>query len=117
MKDLLKSNPQAMGGGSGGLDLAKSLVEKALGKNAGGTLENVRQQIEAMPFGFLQKVDSQHLLTFIMDEHPQTIALILANPLAAFTMEDDQRMLIDMGLATVFLCGCLLSAFIATMRS
>ncbi len=43
-----------------------------------------------------------------------TIALILANPLAAFTMEDDQRMLIDMGLATVFLCGCLLAAFIAT---
>ena len=27
--------------------LAKSLVEKALGKNAAGTLENVRQQIEA----------------------------------------------------------------------
>jgi ABC-type transport system involved in multi-copper enzyme maturation permease subunit len=43
-----------------------------------------------------------------------TIAIILANPLAAFTMEDDQRMLIDMGLATIFLCGCLLAAFIAT---
>ena len=43
-----------------------------------------------------------------------TIALILANPLAAFTMESDQRMLVDMGLATVFLCGCLLAAFIAT---
>ena len=79
IKEFAESNPQAMGGGSGGLDLAKSLVEKALGKNAGGTLENVRQQIEAMPFGFLQKVDSQHLLTFIMDEHPQTIALILSH--------------------------------------
>lgn len=43
-----------------------------------------------------------------------TIALILANPLSAFTMESDQRMLIDMGLATVFLCGGLLAAFIAT---
>ena len=32
-----------------------------------------------MPFGFLQKVDSQNLLTFIMDEHPQTIALILSH--------------------------------------
>ena len=42
-------------------------------------MENVRQQIEAVPFGFLQKVDSQHLLTFIMDEHPQTIALILSH--------------------------------------
>lgn len=43
-----------------------------------------------------------------------TIALILSNPLAAFTMDDDQRMLIDIGLATVFLCGALLAAFIAT---
>jgi ABC-type transport system involved in multi-copper enzyme maturation permease subunit len=43
-----------------------------------------------------------------------TLALILANPLSAFTMESDQRMLIDMGLATVFLCGGLLASFIAT---
>lgn len=72
--------------GSGGLDAAKALVEKALGKNAGSTLDNMRQQIEAVPFGFLHKVDSQNLLTFIVDEHPQTIALILAHlpaPLAA----------------------------------
>jgi len=65
--------------GSGGLDLAKSLVEKALGKNAGSTLDNVRQSIEAVPFGFLKNVDSQNLLTFIIDEHPQTIALILSH--------------------------------------
>lgn len=43
-----------------------------------------------------------------------TIAIILSNPLAAFTMEDDNRMLVDMGLATVFLCGTLLASFIAT---
>jgi ABC-2 type transport system permease protein len=43
-----------------------------------------------------------------------TIALILSNPLSAFTMADDQRMFIDLGLATVFICGCLLAAFIAT---
>ena len=36
-----------------------------------------------MPFGFLQKVDSQNLLTFIIDEHPQTIALILCHLPAA----------------------------------
>lgn len=43
-----------------------------------------------------------------------TVCLILSNPLATFTMEDDQRMLIDMGMATVFLCGALLAAFVAT---
>jgi len=40
--------------------------------------------------------------------------LVLFSGQAAFTMEDDQRMLIDMGLATLFLAGALLSAFVAT---
>lgn len=79
IEDFADSNPNTLGGGTGGLDLAKSLVEKALGKNASGTLDNVRQQIEALPFGFLQKIDSQNLLTFISDEHPQTIALVLSH--------------------------------------
>lgn len=42
------------------------------------------------------------------------LLVVLANPLAAFTMEDDQRMMVDMGLATVFTGGCLLASFIAT---
>ena len=36
------------------------------------------------------------------------------NLLAGFTMEDDQRMMIDLGLSTILLCGTLLAAFIAT---
>ena len=43
-----------------------------------------------------------------------TLLIVLANPLSAFTMEDDQRMLIDIGLATVFIAGAVLSAFVAT---
>jgi flagellar motor switch protein FliG len=80
-------DPQQMGGGAGGLDVAKKLVERALGKNASGTIDNMRQSIEAMPFGFLQNVDSQNLLTFIIDEHPQTIALILSHLKPAFGAE------------------------------
>ena len=79
INDFADSNPAALGGNYGGLELARSLVEKALGKNASDTLDNVRQSIEALPFGFLKKVDPQNLLTFIMDEHPQTIALILSH--------------------------------------
>ena len=77
--EFADSTPGSLSSSSGGLEVAKSLVEKALGKNATDTLDNVRQQIEAVPFGFLQKVDSQNLLTFIVDEHPQTIALIVCN--------------------------------------
>lgn len=73
------ANPNALVGGVGGLEVAKTLVEQALGKAASSTLESVRQSIEALPFGFLQKVDTQNLLTFIIDEHPQTIALILTH--------------------------------------
>jgi len=79
INEFADATPGGMGGSSGGLEVAKTLVEKALGKNATDTLDNVRQQIEALPFGFLQKVDSQNLLTFIIDEHPQTIALIVSN--------------------------------------
>src|SRR6185369_5638658 len=63
----------------GGLNRVRELIQKALGDKASESIDNVRQQIEAVPFGFLQKVDSQNLLTFIIDEHPQTIALILTH--------------------------------------
>jgi flagellar motor switch protein FliG len=79
IQEFARANPNAMAGGKGGLEVAKSLVEQALGKAASATLETVRHSIEALPFGFLQKVDSQNLLTFITDEHPQTIALILSH--------------------------------------
>ena len=73
-----ESSPTGSGSQSGGLDRAKSLVQMALGKNAGATLDNIRQSIEAVPFSFLRQVDSQNILTYIVDEHPQTIALILS---------------------------------------
>ena len=42
------------------------------------------------------------------------VLIVLSNPLSAFTMDENQRMLIDIGLATVFLAGAVLAAFIAT---
>lgn len=72
-----ESNPSV--GRGGGLEVAKSLIQKALGENAHAALDNVRQSIEAMPFSFLRQVDSQNILTFIVDEHPQTIALVISH--------------------------------------
>ena len=73
-----QSNPGASGD-AGGLDRAKSLVSKALGKNAAGTLDSIRQSIEEVPFAFLRNIDSQNILTYVNEEHPQTIALILSH--------------------------------------
>ncbi|MGD0769100.1 MAG: flagellar motor switch protein FliG [Tepidisphaeraceae bacterium] len=64
----------------GGLEYAKSLVRSSLGDDdASRVLKQVTQQVQTTPFSFLQKAESENLLTFIQDEHPQTIALILAH--------------------------------------
>lgn len=77
--DFAKENPNVLGGETGSLELAKLLIEKALGADATETLNNVQEQIAALPFSFLRRVDPQNLLTFVADEHPQTIALILSH--------------------------------------
>jgi len=80
IKEFAESNPSSTGlDGGGGLDLAKMLVQKTLGKNANDTLDNIRQSIEEVPFAFLRQIDSQNILTYVVDEHPQTIALILSH--------------------------------------
>jgi len=74
-----EANPNALGGSVGGFDVAKSMLEKALGKKASASVATVKQSVDALPFGFLKGVDPQNLLTFINNEHPQTIALILCH--------------------------------------
>ena len=65
--------------GEGGLDYAKQLLNKSLDPlDAERIIQSVTDQVQTSPFSFLQKTDSGNLLAFIQDEHPQTIALILA---------------------------------------
>lgn len=64
----------------GGLDYAKSLLMKSLDpKEAQKVLDNIATHVRRTPFSFLQKAESSNLLTFIQDEHPQTIALIVSH--------------------------------------
>ncbi|MGH7214591.1 MAG: flagellar motor switch protein FliG [Tepidisphaeraceae bacterium] len=64
----------------GGLEHAKALLRKSLSsEEAEKAIKQVTQQVATTPFSFLQKAESENLLTFIQDEHPQTIALILAH--------------------------------------
>jgi len=79
INEFAATDPNSLGGDQGGLEVAKLLVKKALGGDTANTLDNVQQSIEALPFGFLKKVDSQNLITFLIDEHPQTIALIMSH--------------------------------------
>ena len=64
----------------GGLSYAQALLEKSLSPGeAAEILQQVTQGIQQSPFQFLQRTDAENVLTFIQDEHPQTIALILAH--------------------------------------
>lgn len=72
----------------GGFDYAKELLERSLPRDrAAEILGAVQQAIQTTPFSFLVKTESENLLTFIQDEHPQTIALILAHLPAARAAE------------------------------
>lgn len=64
----------------GGMDFANDLLQQSLGSDsAGEILESVRHSMSSIPFGFLHKAGAENLLTFIVEEHPQTIALILSH--------------------------------------
>ncbi|MCR4649154.1 MAG: flagellar motor switch protein FliG [Lachnospiraceae bacterium] len=63
----------------GGIGYAKELLEKALGADkANDVLNRLTSSIQVKPFEFVRKTDASQLLSFIQDEHPQTIALILS---------------------------------------
>ncbi len=64
----------------GGIEYARQLLEKSLTPDeAAAILEGLEQQIQETPFHFLKQADTENLLTFISDEHPQTISLIMAH--------------------------------------
>ncbi len=79
IQEFLSSKTSAIGPSTGGLDRAKNLVKKALGKDANDTLSVLQQTLEQLPFGFLHKADPQNILSFLIDEHPQTIAMVLSH--------------------------------------
>ena len=83
----------------GGYDTARDILSATFGPDkAEEILDNLGVTLVAAPFEFLRRADSRQLLTYLQDEHPQTIALVLAhmNPsnaamvLSALT-EDLQR--------------------------
>jgi flagellar motor switch protein FliG len=64
----------------GGLEYAMSLLKDSLDpKMADRVIQQIQTQVQRTPFAFLQKAESENLLTFIQDEHPQTIALIVSH--------------------------------------
>lgn len=64
----------------GGLEFAQHLLEKSLGTDrAAEVVQRLNAMAIKLPFQFLQRADPSQLRSFIGDEHPQVIALVLAH--------------------------------------
>ncbi len=64
----------------GGVEYAHEVLEKAMGTNKAMEIINRLQgSLQTTPFEFIKRTDPQQLINFIQNEHPQTIALVLAH--------------------------------------
>lgn len=64
----------------GGLDLARQLLAAGVGmERADEIMERLGASLSELPFETMRKTDARQLISFLADEHPQTIALVLAH--------------------------------------
>ena len=65
---------------AGGVDYAREVLERALGpERALEIIGRMSTVIERRPFEFLRKTPPEQMVTFLRNESPQTIALVIAN--------------------------------------
>jgi flagellar motor switch protein FliG len=78
----------------GGLSFAQQLLEQSLGpERAAEVIARLNAASAQMPFQFLHRAEPAQLRSFIIDEHPQVIALVLAH------MTPDKASLLLSGMA------------------
>jgi flagellar motor switch protein FliG len=72
----------------GGMDNARELLVSSVGeRRASEILDRVAEHMVDLPFSFLQHADTRQILSYIGEEHPQTIALVLAHVPAALASQ------------------------------
>jgi flagellar motor switch protein FliG len=74
--------------GRGGVEFAREILAAGLGEDkADGILSRLNVVYTEVPFASLRNADVRQLVTFLKDEHPQVIALVLAHLTAAQSAE------------------------------
>ena len=77
----------------GGMDFAREVLEATLGSDrAKELLDRMKASLVEMPFEFLRRADARQVLSFLQDEHPQTVALVVAH------MRADQAAIVISGM-------------------
>jgi flagellar motor switch protein FliG len=65
---------------AGGVDYAREVLEKALGsERAEEIIGRLSSVIEKRPFEFMRRTPAEQVVTFLRNESPQTVALVVAN--------------------------------------
>ena len=63
----------------GGIDYARELLETSIGpQRAFELISRLTSSLQVRPFDFARKADPNQIFTFVQNEHPQTIALIIS---------------------------------------
>jgi flagellar motor switch protein FliG len=63
----------------GGIDMARDMLERAFDSNrASEILRRLTTYLQRRPFDVLRKADPNQIMSLILNEHPQTIAVMLA---------------------------------------
>jgi flagellar motor switch protein FliG len=66
--------------GQGGVDYARSVLEQVFGpERAMEVIQVVSEAAEGRPFDFVRRTPPEQIAAFLVDEAPQTIALVIAN--------------------------------------
>jgi flagellar motor switch protein FliG len=64
----------------GGMSFAAEILEASMGSGkARDVMDRLSASLVELPFEFLRRADPRQILTYLQDEHPQTIALVMAH--------------------------------------
>jgi flagellar motor switch protein FliG len=67
-------------GSRGGLQTVRDLLSASIGKERAAEIaDRVNANFVPAPFAFLHQLDHRQVVSFLADEHPQTVALVLAH--------------------------------------
>lgn len=86
----------------GGIEYARSLLNEWQGAKGAEILDRLMADLTVAPFGFVRDIDPDQLVHILQDEHPQTVALIMAyqppNHTARVLAGFDPEMQVDVAL-------------------
>lgn len=69
---------------AGGIDYARELLTEWKGSRGAEIIDRLLADLNVVPFSFIRDIDPEQLVHILKDEHPQTVALILAHQAASY---------------------------------